>query len=99
MGFLFCYGLVIIDGFFMSSCDGFMFKCWNEVFIWFGLEWDNNWVYGDVCKGLGMIEMLVEYSLVLCEFFFYAIEGYWKDVSLLCCYIICIDGFVLLHVK
>lgn len=93
------YGSVITDGLFMSSRDGFTFKRWNEAFIRPGPERDNNWVYGDACKGLGMIETPAEDPSAPRELSFYATEGHWKDASPLRRYTIRIDGFVSLNAR
>jgi hypothetical protein len=97
MGFSPRYGSVITDGLFMSSRDGFLFNRWDEAFIRPGPERSNNWVYGDGCKGRGMIETPAEDPTAPPELSFYVTEGHWKDSEPLRRYTLRIDGFVSLQ--
>jgi hypothetical protein len=93
------YGSVLTDLQFMTSRDGMTFKRWNEALIRPGPERDNNWVYGDALKGLGLIETPSDDSTAAPELSFYVTEGHWKDASPLRRYTIRIDGFVSLQAR
>ncbi len=93
------YGSVITDGVFMSSRDGFNFNRWDEAFLRPGPERGDNWVYGDGCKGRGIVETPAADPTAPPELSFYVMEGHWKEPSPLRRYTIRIDGFVSLHAK
>jgi len=94
------FGLAVTDGQFMTSRDGYAFHRWNETFLPPGPQRDNNWIYGDGYKCLGLLETPSEDFGGENELSFYADEGEWKegrDGDSLRRYTIRIDGFVSLH--
>jgi len=99
MGFSPRYGSVITDGLFMTSRDGFTFNRWDEAFLRPGPERSDNWVYGDGCKGWGLLETPAADPSAPPELSLYVMEGHWKEPSPLRRYTIRIDGFVSLHAR
>lgn len=93
------YGSVVSDTLLMTSRDGYTFKRWNEAIIRPGPERDNNWVYGDGLKGLGLLETPAEDPTAPPELSFYVTEGHWKDASPLRRYTVRMDGFVSLQAR
>jgi hypothetical protein len=93
------YGSVLTDLQFMTSRDGMTFHRWSEALIRPGPERDNNWVYGDALKGLGLLETPSDDPTAAPELSFYVTEGHWKDASPLRRYTVRVDGFVSLQAK
>lgn len=92
------YGTALMDGLFMVSRDGVLFKRWNEAFLPPGPERPGTWNYGHQYMGWHLLETKSALEGAPNELSLYAVESYWTDnSSALRRYTLRLDGFVSVH--
>ena len=92
-------GLVITDGLFMCSRDGYEFERYDEAFLPPPVEHPHAWVYGDCYVTAGLIETPSDIPWADNEYSLFVGENYgsYKGYNLLVRYTIRLDGFVSRH--
>lgn len=92
-------GLVITDGLFMCSRDGYNFERYDEAFLPPPVENPHAWVYGDCYVTHGLIETPSDIPFADNEYSLFAAENYGseKGFDILVRYTVRLDGFVSKH--
>ncbi len=92
-------GLVITDGLFMCSRDGYNFERYDEAFLPPPVEHRYSWVYGDCYFTAGLIETRSDIPWADNEYSLFVGENYGcsKGYDVLVRYTIRLDGFVSRH--
>jgi hypothetical protein len=92
-------GLVITDGLFMCSRNGYDFHRYDEAFLRPPVEHPYSWMYGDCYAAAGIAETASDIPLADPEYSLYVIENYRAATGfdLIVRYTIRLDGFVSLH--
>ncbi len=73
------YGLAVTDCVLMTSRDGYHWKRRDEAWIAPGIEWDNNWVYGDGSSAPGSICTRSSLPGAPEELSVFCNEGHWSQ--------------------
>ena len=89
-------GLVITDGLFMCSRDGYNFERYDEAFLPPPPEHPHSWIYGDGYFTTGLVETPSDFPNADNEYSLYVIENYRSSegYNMLVRYTIRLDGFV-----
>lgn len=92
-------GLVITDGLFMCSRNGYDFHRYDEAFLRPPVEHPYSWMYGDCYAAAGIAETASDIPLADPEYSLYVIENYRAATGfdLIVRYTIRLDGFVSRH--
>ncbi|MBE6695566.1 MAG: hypothetical protein E7587_03850 [Ruminococcaceae bacterium] len=92
-------GLVITDGLFMCSRDGYSFERYDEAFLRPPAEHPYSWMYGDCYAAAGLAETPSDIPLSDPEYSLYVVENYRAATgyNLIVRYTIRLDGFVSRH--
>ena len=92
-------GLVITDGLFMCTRDGYDFTRYDEAFLRPPVEHPYSWMYGDCYAAAGLVETPSDIPGADNEYSIYVVENYRAATKavLIVRYTIRLDGFVSMH--
>ena len=92
-------GLVITDGLFMCSRNGYDFERYDEAFLRPPVEHPYSWMYGDCYAAAGLVQTPSDIPLADDEYSVYVIENYRAATGydLIVRYTVRLDGFVSMH--